>query len=619
MPGGHDRFAAFVLLALGLGCNGPAGAGDETDTAATTASTATEGEAGTTSSEPSSDGDPELPDADTNDDGTGDGTGDETGETDGSTDGGPGFDARAFDLDLDGVPDTDLVIAPCADDPASTCLAVDSDVTATSSVSLWTGTPECNGVVHGRTLAVLGDHGGSSLAEVHAAACASDGAATPPTVAVVDVDAASVLARATAPAAQVYAWVDAARGPDERLYSVLAPSYGDGDNPDGNWGVVCMHRPDLPADPACGDGFASVVLSPPTGSFREVGGTLHDVDEDGWDDLHLSYHRTIHTVSLGTLANVASTTFDVAAAEEPGSPAWFHSGRNYGTHVSFDSAEGTRRLIIVGGAPVGTFGDDLCNVSRFVAMLDAPAGQPAARALAWADYFGFSSTIFSTYGAQFVGNPMADVARLADVVDGCIHRFADSRTTVDGEDTLLLNVFSMQAPVDYCLDEQFALYQPPTWTDDKADAWYGCFGQNVAASGTWGMQVRRQSDGTSVTGCGETYVWGWSDRLHPDGEALYLVEPLPGVGAFDLSDRESTALDVRALVDGLWVSRGLAPAVGRPRIVQTSVGGPVGLGSFSFVAGLSLDDRDDDGLDDVELEDGTWFGWDFATASFVTK
>lgn len=78
---------------------------------------------------------------------------------------------------------------------------------------------------------------------------------------------------------------------------------------------------------------------------------------DGWQDIHLIFHRLIHTISGQTGAVLTTTTYDVAARDEPGSPPWFHSGRTSGTHSSFTGAGGRLRNLIVGGSPVGAFTD----------------------------------------------------------------------------------------------------------------------------------------------------------------------------------------------------------------------------------------------------------------------
>lgn len=543
-------------------------------------------------------------------------SGPETTTTDATT--GEPPPARAHDLDADGLADTDLSVGPCPVDPAHTCLLVASDVTATAEVLLDPTLDQCDATHLGRGITVLGDSAGGPLAEVSVGFCRFDGLEGPPALAVVDVEAGQVVARADAPPAQDYAWTDHVRGPDGRLRPFLAPSYGDGENPLGDWGTLCLYVPGDPGSPACGPGFVAAPTPTGAGVFREAGGTVHDLDGDLHDDIHLIYHRRIYSLSSATLAVLADVAYDVAATTEPNSPKWFHSGRNYGTHAAVTAGDAHQRLVIVGGTPVGSFTDDLCNVSRFLAVLDQQPNQPATRALAWATYFGFSSTIFTTYDPQYTPDPMQDVARLADAVDGCIHRFADSRTTMDGQDVLLVDYFAMDAPVDLCIDEQWALYQPPTWTDEKADAWYGCFAKNRESIGTWGMQVVDERTGAVLTGSQTTYVWAWSRDLVPDtAEPLYLVEYLPPKHRWDLTDVPPSTLQIQALTGGLWQPRGTFPVAGRPKLALLPPSGPRGAGSFTAYAALTLHPHPDG--PGVELEDGTIVGWDPDAAAFVVR
>lgn len=509
----------------------------------------------------------------------------------------------AFDLDEDGAPETDLSLGTCTSG-TGTCLHIGSPLVAVTEVVLADTPDQCDGTLVGPHLTQIGDHGGDGLAEVAARFCRFDGLQGPPALAVVDLAAGQVSARADAPAVQDNAWSDDVADPAGLRHPFLAPSYGDGENMAGNWGYLCVYRPDLPDAPACGPGFSQISTLLAPGEFREVGGTVQDLDADGWDDINLIYHRRQYTLSPATLTLLNTVEYDVAAATEPNAPKWFHSGRNYGTHAAVVGADSKDRLVIVGGAPVGTFTDDLCNVSRFLAVLESTPGQANTRALAWSRYLGFSSTIFSTYDAQYAADPMQDVARLADAVDGCIHRFSDSRTTMDGAEVLLINYFAMDAPIDLCLHEQFALYQPPTWTPEKADAWYGCFAKNRTAPGLWGMQVLDERTGTGLTGSQGTYVWGWSDELLP-GERVYLVEYLAGPGAWDLSDRAPSALQVNALAGGVWQARGAFPVVGRPKLRVVAPQGPLGAGSSTYIAELTLHPGSPPG---VELEDGTIVG-----------
>lgn len=602
--------SASVLLAA---CGG---GGDDTSGSSGTASTTTTTSSSGSGSGSTSEASTSSGAVTTSGPGTSSLTGEtSTGATSEATTGEPG-PLRAFDLDEDGAPETDLALVECAQAPGSTCLDVASELVPSGQVVLADTLEACAGTVVGPRLRVIGDHSGDGIGEVSAWFCRG----VPPALAVVDAAAAAVIGEARAPASQTVAWVSLPRDPQGLRHPVLAPSYGDGENPMGNWGYLCAYRPDLGGgDPSCGPGFAKAATWTGAGVFREVGGTLQDLDGDGWEDLNIIYHRAQYSVSIASLSLLQNLEYDVAAATEPASPKWFHSGRNYGTHAAAVGADSKQRLVIVGGAPLGTFTDDLCNVSRFVAVLSGAAGQPGSRALAWSRYFSFSSTIFKTYDPIYANDPMQDVARLADVVDGCIHRFSDSRTVMDGQEVLLVNYFSMDAPVDLCLDEQFQLYIPPTWTQEKADAWYGCFGKNKKSPGKWGMQVLREADGTVLTGSQTTYVWGWDKALRPGDELLYLVEYLPPVTLWDLSDVAPSALQVQALSGGLWSPRGAFPAPGRPKLATVQPEGPRGTGAYAAFVELTAADRDGDGLVEVELEDGTFVGWDEGAQAFVVK
>lgn len=604
------------LAVLGLACGDPATGTTAETTTSPGENTTTPGEATgalpppTTTADPS---DPTTTTPSTGDPPTTSST--STTSTSDPTTGGDPPPTGAYDLDADGTPETDLSLGPCTRTPDGTCLHIASPLLALGELPLAPTTDQCDANYQARRIELLGDHTGDGLAEVAARYCRHDGVQGPPALSVLDLAAATILGHVDAPIVQNYAWSDAVQDPMGLRHPFLAPSYGDGENPDGNWGTLCVWRPDLPAAADCGPGFAAIPTLLAPGEFREVGGTLQDLDGDGWQDINLIYHRRQYSLSPNTLTLLDTFEYDVAAADEPGAPKWFHSGRNYGTHAAVTGGDGKPRIVIVGGTPVGSFSDDLCNVSRFLAVLEQSPGQPATRKLAWSRYFGFSSTIFATYDAKYAPDPMQDVARLADAVDGCIHRFSDSRTTMDGAEVLLVNYFAMDAPIDLCLHEQFDLYQPPTWTDAKADAWYSCFAKNRTAPGVWGMQVVDERTGAGLTGSQGTYVWGWTDELLP-GERTYLVEYLAGPGAFDLSDRPLTPLRVHTLSQGLWQPRGEFPLAGRPKLRMQDPQGPRGVGSYTAYAELTLHPGEPPGL---ELDDGSIVAHDPDTDAWILR
>jgi hypothetical protein len=101
---------------------------------------------------------------------------------------------------------------------------------------------------------------------------------------------------------------------------------------------------------------------------------------------------------------------------------------------------------------------------------------------------------------------------------------------------------------------------------------------------------------------------------------VYLVEVLPSSVRFDLVDAPATALMVWALPrDGLWSPRGQLPVARRPMIASVPAEDHRGVGSYTGLAGLVLEDRDGDGLQDVQLADGSWVGWSEDAGAYAIK
>jgi len=474
-------------------------------------------------------------------------------------------------------------IVPC---DGATCLAVDD-----LKVKLADGEDKCVGTIYGVRVRDLG----GKFAVAH---CPPSG------VRLSIVDGKSVVAHANAPAGQKNAWTDVLDGRAPFLASSYGdavpvdPTYGSG----ATWGGGCVYDPVRTDLAKCGPGFAWFAVAPPGNFFREAGGYSIDLDNDGREDPTFIFHQQVLSVSGKTGAVLSRFEYDVAAATEPSSPKWFHSGRNYGSHSAFVMG-GNVRVVEIGATPVGSFADYNCNVSRFLAVLDSPRTAPAWR-LAWSRYLGFASTIFSKYEEAYASDPSVVIARRGDFVDKCIHRFSDGRTTIDGTPSIAYNIFHAKS-WSTCLKEQYALYiGSDAWSPAKQKAWGDCQVANLKARGYWAMEAVNEATGASVTGGVNNYVWGWSSKLTPSGEALYLVERLPAEHAFDLSDVPKTKLKVLALVKGLWTPRGELSVAGRPKLAMTPPSGPRGMGAYSAYAELSIADTDCDGVPEIELEDG---------------
>ena len=209
-------------------------------------------------------------------------------------------------------------------------------------------------------------------------------------------------------------------------------------------------------------------------------------------------------------------------------------------------------------------------------------------------------------------------------MDGCIHHFGDGLARVDGKTVVIFNHFKVRTKSIRCVSEQYNLYLHPRWTNKKADDWYSCAAKSRNDIGTWNTSVLDAYTGVTLTGSANTYVWGKSNHMTPDGEAVYLVETVRSDVYADFSNQPTgPVLEVRTLVNGLWKVLGSVPVRGRPKIFERIVEGNLGIGAYSFIGDLTLADRDGDGLLDVaivdENEEKVWIGFDRSTLTFEVK
>lgn len=572
----------------------------------------------------------------------------------------PADSAINADLNGDGVTDASLTFNDCGDGSDRLCLIASSALfTAQRYVAIeYTDARPASvnpdTVNNEDAIRLIGDHTGDGLAEIALLYVRQlPGSKFAPAIAIVDVSNESLLGNVTSPPG-LSTFVDGyalradvlfPTGPDGHVYPAFTPGYGDSNSAAATrWGWGCVFRAGLTSSD-CGPGFIRVSLEPeflPYGAtmwFREAFGHVADIDQDGWDDIHLPYHSTFLSISGRTGAHLATTSYDVAASTGA-QPLMFHSGRHYGVHhaVSAPQAPGLwpiRRTVLVAGSPVGDFDNPMCNVSRYTAVL-IQDGSPSTRRLAWADFDGFHSSSWSAWPWVPPGGEAPVPSRWGDFADHCIHRYSDARTLMDGEDALLVNYFTTDwthpdnAPLSgRCKNEQYQLYMEPTWTKAKRDVWDACALRHAATKGHWGVKVLRESDGVALTASADTYVWGWSRSLHPSGETLYLVELMPNPVRFDVKADNGgariapSALRVRALVNGLWADRGALPVAGRPVLVDLQKTGALGTGDFFGVKALSLADLDGDHLKEVAIaaasDSVVWIGWSANSGSWVTK
>lgn len=371
-----------------------------------------------------------------------------------------------------------------------------------------------------------------------------------------------VIAEAAAPTERAY--VAYGSGPNGAFSAFLAPPHNDG--LDSTWARVCVWSPEVGDDTtACGRGFVSANLFESTdtgtpGYLRDVGGYLYDDDHDGWEDLTLALRGAFVTISGRTGRRLSRTVFDVG---EGAGPKWFHGGRTYGVFSAFARGD-VDRVALLGGVPVGDFKDLYCNVSRYLAVLEAPRGRPEQRHLKWSHYFGFhSATVRPKARGEF------RVVRAADHANGCVHRYSDGRAEWMGRPVLWINRY-VEAPGVACLTEQTNLYRAPPWTPAKVLAWETCARTYRDRSrGLWHFEIYDEETGLLIWQQPAAYAWSSTG-------STWVIERNLAPG-FDLGVRTPRWLE-------LW--RGEGPGLNflgiesiRPRLKSVSPAGPRGVGS----------------------------------------
>ncbi len=559
-------------------------------------------------------------------------TGSSTGGSTGDTDGAPACPpppGRAYDLDGDGVTDTDLALVACAVDPNETCLRADSDLPGWpgGELDLDLGHPPDPMV----RLAPLGDLMGGPMAEVSV----KTGDETRVRLLVVDLESAQVLATsASFPEGFYGVFVTEAGRSDGTLVPLATGERIAGGTLDG---VVCVFSPNLSQVP-CGQGFGvwdgrPVYARPSVYSATRqnlAGGWVQDIDGDGEEDLAIPHYDIaldappsafyggyVGVASSGATLGMTALRFATKNPVYAALPATFDSGRIYGVHHAFPPEAGVTSVLAVGGLPVGSFTGDasiiMCNVTRYVARIDAPLGELNAGALRWGYYFGFYQGLFQgTY-------PNQSVLKEPDLLQGCLHRAADARAaSAEGDRFVAYSLFQSDVPVDNCKVEQLAYVN-----GGSLDAYLACVAKNFATRGTWEVQWLDEATGAGVGGESGRYLWGFVERLVPEqqGTAL-LVEPIAGHPRFDRADHVSAPLVAQvASSAGGWhaATLGEFPVAGPPKVRVAAPARNIGVVSQPYVEIETRINCDAEGLVDVAMQDGTWVGWDTRASALVVK
>lgn len=418
------------------------------------------------------------------------------------------------------------------------------------------------------------------------------------------------------------------RAPDGKGYPFLAP------------GMRYLHqshadflcRFDVSAisypDQNCGTGFRSASVAFPghekESGFRHNRGWLQDIDGDGYDDIHLPHFKYILTISGRSWQPIALSLLDVAQFSEPYTPKFFHSGRYYGGYTMFtDPQSGQPMTLLSAGSTVGSFANWNCNVSRYMAAIrwghDAYRGRNHAQ-LAWSHYISFSTTIFAPSMRS-----LDDIYRRGNGIDGCVHRFDDSLIETDRNLFAAYSQFHTQDKIN-CEAQTFKV-QKNGYQESDMNEFRACAEAGVKkARGSWSVELRDAVSGAPAKSLPNAYLWGRVRDVLPARGELLLLEAM-GELRFDRAGYEPSRFVLGEVGnDAKWVfytelrKPGAMPKLDylecyASQSANQSSSPDASCGKPELVT----KDVDGDGYNDVQLENGRWFGWSAAKNALILK
>jgi hypothetical protein len=511
-----------------------------------------------------------------------------------------------------------------------------------------------------RQIVAIGNHVGSALSEI---ALRFDDPSTTggymTTLLVVDPDVAAVVARTTQPfRAENPVTTGYPLMADGRRIPVMVPGLTQVAKA---WEYLCKF--DLSSTSSvCGVGFSQVSVAPPpryTGFWNNGAPWFQDVTGDGYDDVHVKYYRALEgrrqdggiltislvdnvrswtTLNMGDMARDADALF--GAQTGPGwdtlsalSDGTFDLGRLYGTASAF-RAGGRDKVLLVGGNPIGAFPNSttdvaqaplvMCNVTRYVGLLDSTPGALDSRRLQWGWYFGFYQNVIENRVNILLGD--GALLKPGYLAHGCVHRYDDSRVSVEEKRAVAFSVFRLDALANQrtCETEQRAYFRSRT---DAADTVFrACVIGTSSSAGRWAVQVLDETTGASFLAVADTYLWGFSTEILPGGQTVFLVERFERSIPFNRSgvpDPQIRVLQLNSQPNWKVTDIGLLPAAGAPVVRERGYGSTPPPFAHHKSGNLSrLSTRPNalaKGLVDFQMATGAWVGYSPSLGRLVLK
>lgn len=511
-----------------------------------------------------------------------------------------------------------------------------------------------------RQIVAIGNHVGGPLSEIALRFDDQTGGSNETTVVVVDPESAGVVARSAQPLRTDYPVTTVyPLMADGRRIPVVAPPE---ERSVKRWDHVCKFSP-AAQDPVCGNGFAKVAARPPSRfvSYLHHGvGWVQDVDGDGSEDLHLKFYAVkdgqradggvlslslVGDRSFWTSINIAEMSSDAEALfGVKAMPPWnglaalnaqdFDLGRMRGTSSSFQ-ASGRNKVLLVGGRHIGAFPTSttdvsqaplvMCNVTRYVGMLDSAPGAPGDLRMEWGWYFGYYQNAIENLPHILLGD--GALVKRGSMAHGCIHRYDDSRlTSVEGRAAVAFSVFRVSSPDTQrtCEAEQRADYKARSAASNEA--FLACVISTSGTVGRWTLQVLDERTGASAVAAADTYLWGFSNEILPGGRTVLLVEKLNRPVPFNrlgVSEPQIHLLQLESTPTWAFTELGALPIQGAPYTQERGYDvAPPPFAQYKSGPNSRLVVRRNaqaKGLMDFQLVNGKWIGYSPAEGRLVTK